>query len=411
MRTPSPLKSTLLGMSITGLMLSAPAANANFDESMERALQVGGGQIKLDLRYRFENVNEEDVARKTANADTLRLRLGYLTPKFWDFQAYAEYEGNQDIFTNQYNSTRNRKTQYSTIADPQENEINQLWIGYFGLRATEVKVGRQRITYDNHRFIGNVGWRQLEQTYDSVAINTSILPETTVQMAYLWRVRDIFSKNVNMSSPLLNITYSGLPFAKITTYGYWLDYDDNLDSGNFSKSTQTYGLRIVGSYPATPDIKLLYTAEYAYQEDYQRNPVDYDADYWHLMGGLGVGPVTAKAGVEILGSDNGRGFQTPLATLHAFQGWADIFLNTPGDGIRDVYALLSVTPTPMVELTAIYHEFDDDTGSIDFGNEIDAQVNIKLSKHYGVLAKFAYYDAKDFAVNTQKVWLQTWLSF
>ena len=44
-----------------------------------------------------------------------------------------------------------------------------------------------------------------------------------------------------------------------------------------------------------------------------------------------------NAGYEVLGADNGVGFATPLATGHKFQGWADKFLTTPGDGIEDVY--------------------------------------------------------------------------
>ena len=43
-------------------------------------------------------------------------------------------------------------------------------------------------------------------------------------------------------------------------------------------------------------------------------------------------------GYEVLGADDGAAltsFQTPLATLHKFQGWADKFLTTPPNGIRE----------------------------------------------------------------------------
>src|SRR3546814_1461069 len=40
---------------------------------------------------------------------------------------------------------------------------------------------------------------------------------------------------------------------------------------------------------------------------------------------------------EVLGSDAGVfAFQTPLATLHKFQGWADLFLTTHSAGVRDL---------------------------------------------------------------------------
>ena len=41
----------------------------------------------------------------------------------------------------------------------------------------------------------------------------------------------------------------------------------------------------------------------------------------------------------MLGSDGGvAAFQTPLATLHAFNGWADLFLTTPARGLRAWWA-------------------------------------------------------------------------
>jgi hypothetical protein len=59
-----------------------------------------------------------------------------------------------------YNSTRNGKNQYSIIPDPYENELDQLWRSYARIPDTIIKGGRQRIKFDDDRFIGNVGWRQ-----------------------------------------------------------------------------------------------------------------------------------------------------------------------------------------------------------------------------------------------------------
>ena len=51
-----------------------------------------------------------------------------------------------------------------------------------------------------------------------------------------------------------------------------------------------------------------------------------------------LGALEFKLGYEELGSNAGLyGLQTPLATLHAFNGWADKFLVTPVD-IPDVAA-------------------------------------------------------------------------
>ena len=43
-----------------------------------------------------------------------------------------------------------------------------------------------------------------------------------------------------------------------------------------------------------------------------------------------------KLGFERLEGNGTVALQTPLATLHAFNGWADKFLSTPANGLRDV---------------------------------------------------------------------------
>jgi len=122
-----------------------------------------------------------------------------------------------------------------------------------------------------------------------------------------------------------------------------------------------------------------------------------------------------KGVFEELGSDNGQGFRTPLATLHAFQGWADKFLVTLADGIRDVYGTVK-TSLYGVDLWFVYHDFRDDTGRIGYGEEFDVQVEKKFGKHYALLFKFADYNASNprgFSgnVDTQKWWLQAGISF
>jgi hypothetical protein len=189
-----PLSSgSFAGILMLGLGATDLAFAEGFNESIEKALTVGGGKINIDLRYRFEYVDQANLP-ETAKADTIRTRIGYLAPTFHGLQAFAEYEGNQDIFSNDYNSTWNDKTRYPLIADPQKNELNQLWLAYSGLPETVLKVGRQRIIFDNHRFIGNVVWRQLEQTYDAIAITNKSLPDTTITAGYIWKVQDVTSR-------------------------------------------------------------------------------------------------------------------------------------------------------------------------------------------------------------------------
>ncbi len=103
-------------------------------------------------------------------------------------------------------------------------------------------------------------------------------------------------------------------------------------------------------------------AAYARQKDAGDSELSYDSDYYKLEGALKFKPVTLKAGYEVLASDNGVGFQTPLATLHKFQGWTDQFLSTPADGIEDAYVVISGKAGP-VKLMAVYHDFRAESAS------------------------------------------------
>ena len=402
-------------MMIATWVFANPVGQTDFaTRAIEDALAGDWGQIKLNLNWRYENVDQESLG--TANGDPIRLRLGFLTPKLWNLQAFIEFEGNTPVFVDDYNSLRNGKTQFPVIADPQVAEVNQGWLGFTGVPDTDLKAGRQRITYDNVRWIGNVVWRQMEQTFDSVSVVNKSLPNTTIQGAFLWNVKNILSKDISMTSPIFNIAYTVPNFGKLTGYAYLLDYSGTNPS-LLRFSTQSYGIRLKGKGGLADNLNALYTAEYAYQQDYQNNPNRYEADYFHVIGGFeipeigwGFTNLTGQVGWEQLGSENDVGLQTPLGTNHAFNGWADQFLVTPPKGIRDLYGVIS-TLLYGVKMAAIYHQFDSAVGGINYGHEIDALVVKKFAKHYTVLFKYANYFARNFATDTQKFWVSVGVDF
>ena len=143
------------------------------------------------------------------------------------------------------------------------------------------------------------------------------------------------------------------------------------------------------------------------------NPNDCSADYWVGEAGLEVSGFTVADGYEVLGADDGRpfsAFQTPLATLHKFQGWADKFLVTPPNGIQDYYAQAGygwkkVAGLDAMNALVVYHRFDSDRHKLHYGNEWDAQLAAKKGR-WTVTAKLASYNADSFATDTRKLWLQ-----
>ena len=352
----------------------------------------------VDARLRYENVDQDGIARE-ADAVTMRLRSG-VTATTGPWSALVEAEGTLGIL-NHYNSTTNGKARFLTVADPQTIELNRIQLQYKGIAKTTVTLGRQRINLDDQRFVGSVNWRQNEQTFDAVRVETAALGPLVADVTYSWSDRTIYG----IDSPLQAISGDNL-FAQLGTragplavkgFAYLIDQDE---PGRRQFSSQTYGLRAVATFPLARNMKLGLLGSFARQSDYASNPGNYSADYWLGEAALGVAKFTLTGGYEVLGS----GFQTPLATLHKFNGWADKFLVTPANGLRDAYA--SVGYAGPVSALVAWHHFESDRLSQHYGNEWNAQLGWKASKHTALLVKYADYDAKRFATNTRKLWLQ-----
>ena len=451
-----PQKKTKRSLSSASLlMLSAisGSAMADFTKEIEDALNFyhygNNGAIKFDLNTRYENVNQDNVIGTkgtpltgvtqphTAGAVTSRLRIGLLSPVFHGIQGYAEYAGNLAL-QEDYNSGRNNNSVYSKVLDPQESELNQLWLSYAGVPDTVIKGGRQRIKLDDDRFIGNVGWRQLEQTYDSVLIthNNQQLFGLTVNAGYIGNIQTFTGTNERVNAPILNINYKVGDYGNLVGYGYWLDYTDTQDPTvagitTVEKSNQTYGLRMSNylkpgdSLKVSDNYGLVYTAEWGYQQNYGNGKTPYQAERINLMGGFTAYSLTFQGAMEQLdGHGHNKTFDTPLGTNHAFQGWADVFAaNTPDNGIRDVFGtVISTLDRDSIVLTGTYHDLSDDTGQRHYGSEWDFSALKKFGKHYSLLAKYAYYSADSTYVtgkadtsfantDTQKIWLQGNISF
>jgi len=421
-------KSPSGAFSVALLSLAAASNHVSADttQSIEDALKFGnGGAVKIDTNYRYENVNQDVVPTptlngvpaaaqpKTANANTIRTRLGLLSPIFHGLQGYVEYEGTH-VLQSDYNNNRGAHSEYSVIADPGYNELNQLWISYAGVPDTVIKGGRQRIKLDDDRFIGNVGWRQMETTFDSALVTNQSIKNLTVNVGYIGNVQTFTSTTENINAPILNANYKLGDYGNLIGYGYWLDYTER---ANYNKSSQTYGLRFINSDKPKKfydHYSLLYTAEWSYQEDYQHSPTAYQAHRYNVMGGFAAYNFNFQGAMEQLnGSGLNKTFNTPLGTNHAFQGWADLFLVTPDNGIRDVFGTVNAKfmENDSLVLSGIYHDFSDDTSRIHYGKEWDFQAVKKFGKHYSLLAKYANYEADRYSTDTQKIWVQGNINF
>ena len=126
---------------------------------------------------------------------------------------------------------------------------------------------------------------------------------------------------------------------------------------------------------------------------------------------IAAGGITVRAGWEHLGGNGVHALQSPLATLHAFNGWADKFLVTPPAGLEDRYASLagSVGRERAGARSAwqvAWHDYRADRGGAGYGREWNASLSLPLAKGLGALLKVADYRAGGFARDTRKLWLQ-----
>lgn len=375
-----------------------------------------GGALEIkpivDARLRYEFVEQGEL---DANALSFRLRAGGQA-KLGSISILAEGEGTLAP-VNSYNAfpfplpDSQRRPEYAVVADPQNAELNRLQIQYKS-KALTATVGRQRINLDDQRWVGSVGWRQNEQTFDAVRAEGKAGP-VVIDLAYAISQRTIFGADAGPRT-----AYDGeFIFAGVGSklgplegklFSYLLDYEESFFLAN---SSQTYGAILSGGLPLGRDRKLSLRASYARQSDYGDNAARYAADYWSIDGGTAIRGINVAAGWEQLGSDNGRAVQTPMATLHKFNGWADLFLTTPPAGLQDAYVSVGKTfgrvkALPGLNFNLAFHQFDSAVGDLEYGTEWDASAGFKIGKT-GVLIKYADYRARGFGADTRKMWLQT----
>ena len=372
-----------------GILFSGAQAQAA--DSITEA--VKSGQANLSFRLRNEMVNNDDpTVKDSTDATTLKTSLNFKTGDYKGAYAVIQFDNVQVVGSKAY---QNGNT--PTIGDQDYTQVNQSYLGYKRMD-TDVRIGQQRILLDNQRFVGGVGFRQNEQTYEALSITNNSVADTTIFAAYVASrstPKDVTNSPQGESSTLLNVKYTGLEAGALTGYAYLLDLNGDSPQGNLD----TYGARFAGKMDM-----FLYEAEAAMQNN---NSADADTVYLHLVAGVNVSNITAKLGYESMGSDDGKGaFSTPYGTNHKFNGWTDVHLGGAGaNGLNDTY--LSVgTNVSGVKLVGVYHNYEANEGSTDLGSEFGLLVAKKFD-NYGLSVNYSAYSEGDTGTpkDRNKLWL------
>lgn len=359
-----------------------------------------GLEATASFRYRLESVDQ--TGKEDALASTLKSRLTAKTKPVYQTVLLLEVDNVTVVGSDNYNDLSGdpARAAYATVVDPTYTEVNQVALSYQAPAATTLTYGRQRILLDNQRLVGGVGWRQNEQTYDGFTVSNKVLDRTTLFYGYVYNVNTIRATDIDGGRHhLLNANYVHSDALGVTGYAYLLD-----------DISDTFGVQAKGKVPLQ-SATAHYLAEFARQDE-NGSVASFSANYLALEGGLEVQGITGKVGYELQESDSGRtAFRTPLGTNHAFNGWADLFLVTPANGLEDLY-LSAETARFGPKLTLTWHDFSADEGGGDYGSEIDLAVAQKFATHYTALLKLADFSSDNAAYpDTTKIWLQLEATF
>lgn len=373
-----------------------------------------------EIKARYENVDDQDNTVQQANAYTVRLMLGLETNLLGIDGLSMKVDGTtvQTIGGTKYNDLSPTKfTNYDVVADPEQTRFTQGYLQY-KIGATTAKAGRQLVNLDSQRFIGSVDWRQMPQSLDAVSVTNTSVPGLNLYGAYVYSYDPIFDERTyDSKSVILNGSYKVNDMLKVTAYDYML----SLERGAFA--ADTYGLSLTGNVPAG-SVKVSYHGEYAKQTDATfattttNIKTQNDASYYNIEATASMMGVSLGAGQEFLsgtsGSDGKTKFQTPLATLHKFNGWADKFLATPTGGLVDTSATLGYTVAGLGKVMVVYHDFETDkamSGKSDLGSELDMLYTNAIPGVKGLqgLVKAAFYDGGDvtgYAKDKDVFWIE-----
>lgn len=382
-----------------------------YSDPLTQALSKGS--YTLQIRPRYEFVQQPGLDE--AHAFTIRSMLGLSTHQEYGLTGYIQFI-NVSSLINNYNSLLNGKTQYSAIPDPEETGVNQFYIQYTGLKGIKARVGRQEIILNDSRFVGNVNFFQTPQSFDAVSLHDNIDRHIHLFGAYIWRIKNILNQLVASKTFLAQASFTQNQLLHADLFGYWYGNQSKtlipgaascLLSGVQACNSQTIGIRVAGVIPITRSYRIQYDGSYAKQTPYDGGSPLVKASYAHGGAGLTWRNLGIHADYMVMGANkNGTyGFQTPLATKHLFNGWADIFLTTPKEGLKSVY-ITAKALWMNTKFMARYYSFDSSYHSVHYGHEVDLSVIHRFNPSWLLGAQYAdYISADNLFKNTQAGWI------
>jgi len=370
----------------------------------EFAASLLATSTNLTFRLHYEDVNSD--RQVNASGATLRSRIRFETGEYRFAQFTFELENITNLTPKNFSDgVRNEGT--AVIADPDITEVNQAYFRFNGIPRSILQLGRQVIKLDDERHIGAVDFRQNQQTFDGISVVSKPTDNLSLFYAHLRGVNTILGRKAangrqHLESNLFNVQYQLNQRFSVVAYHYRLNNDDVPGSDH-----NTSGIRFSALWPmveVTPSLILEYARQFP---DLQQAPgINLDSlDYRRIKLTLKRRHFSLVFGNELLAAEHNIAFQTPLATLHKFQGFTDQFLQIPSDGLRDRYATVRVNIGPgRIEFTA--HEFESDSNRRNIGKEHSIGAWYQIGERGKLLVKWARFKDPRPNGDIRKYWLQ-----
>ena len=406
-------KKVLLSMAASVMAMAggeiAPLEPAKVE--MEKETDIGiFSNVKFngELRPRYEFV--DDSINDDANAFTTRFALS-VGADIGAVEGLSAFGQIMAVTNFGYDEYAPENAGYALIADPKNERVTQAYLDY-KMEDTRIRAGRQMINLDDERFIGAVDWRQMPQTFMGYTVTNSSIENVDLMAAYITDRYGIMDKlSSGTETVLLHADYKVIPELKLSVYGYLI-----------GSNSDTYGLMASGKAGILNYIAEVATQQEATIEYENAGKPEADALYFRGEVSTNHNGFMLGAAYESMGDADGldHGFITPFATLHKWQGFADVFLNYTGGsntyGLNDIYAKAGYISPDFGKVFVFYHIFsaqETEAGLSDkAGTELDLLYTYQISKDINILGKAAFFAGESDSVigdaqnDATKYWVQ-----
>lgn len=360
------------------------------------------------VRLRYADLKDGELDGRATSA---RLRLNLDSSWSSQLSTHIEFDHIETGYKDEH-SDGVRFNGQPVIPDVPGSDLNQIFVHY-QLDNAQLKAGRQVINLDNQRHTGSMSFWQNEQTFDALRLDLNWLSSSQFNYIYIANTNRILGDDADESLYESDINFARLSgqrpaaalgdhehnthllraeinewdYSKLSLYSYFVDNKD----APFT-SANTYGASYAFKYKPT-NIQYRIEAEAAIQKRTEI-PSEPTLPYYRFDAGLGIESFEISWRYEQLASEDGVAFFPILGSLHEFQGWADRLSIPPPSGVEDKSYRLTWRKAPW-KIDLRYHQFNEESGSQDLGEEFDCDITYKFLKRHSLMLRFANYQANE----------------